>query len=216
MAPSISLVTAIYGDYDYLNPLPDTHGFDRAICVTDDPELEADGWEIVHLYSEDAPIVAAKYPKMKPFDFVTTDVAVWLDANFIVHDRGWRDFCLESLGENDLVAWPHPEPRDCLYQEAQYCQDWPKYAKYPIRGQTAHYRREGMPFKFGLWACGGIVWRNNETARRFGHEWLAQQHCWSIQDQVSFPYVVWKVEPKLGTFPAHEFLNPYLSYVGHK
>jgi hypothetical protein len=213
---SVALVTAIYGDYDYLQPLPESHGFTRAICVTDNPELDAPGWEVVHSPSEAEPILAAKWPKMKPFDFVTEDVAVWLDASFIVQDRGWRDFCVESLGGSDVVAWAHPEARDCLYQEAEYCQDWEKYKRYDIRKQTEHYRADGMPERFGLWACGALVWRNTQEAKKFGSLWLVHQSRWSIQDQISFPYLVWKQNIKLGTFPAHEFLNPYLTYVGHK
>jgi hypothetical protein len=216
VAPSVALVTAIYGDYDYLQPLPDSHGFSRAICVTDNPELTAPGWEMVYKPSGAPPILAGKYPKMKPFDFVTEDIAVWLDGSFIVHDRGWRDFCVESLGDSDVVAWAHPEARDCLYQEAEYCQDWEKYREYDIRKQTAHYRADGMPEGFGLWACGGLVWRNTQAAKKFGSLWLVHQSRWSVQDQISFPYLVWKQNIKLSTFPAHQFLNPYLTYVGHK
>ena len=213
---SVALVTAIYGDYDVLQPLPDSHGFDRAVCVTDNPHLEAKGWEIIHLPSDLEPILAAKYPRMLPFDFVTTDLAVWVDGSFRVKDRGWRDFCVESVEGVDIVAWPHPEARNCLYQEAEYCQDWPRYARYDIRGQVADYRAQGMPEGFGLWASGCLVWRNTETARNFGNAWLYQMERWSIQDQISFPYLLWAMKPTFRAFPAHEFLNPYIDYVGHK
>jgi hypothetical protein len=211
-----ALVTAIYGDYDALQPLPDTHGFDRAICVTDNPGLEAAGWEVLCKPTGEAPILAAKLPKMRPFDFVTEDVAVWLDGSFIVKDRGWRDFCVNAVEGVDLVAWPHPDTRGCLYKEAAFCDWWPRYQPYPIREQVEHYRSEGMPEGFGLWACGGLVWRNSDGAKAFGEAWLQEQYAWSIQDQVSFPYLLWKLKPRFRAFPAHQFLNPYLDYVGHK
>jgi hypothetical protein len=210
----VALVTAIYGDHDSLKPLPVAHGFDDAVCVTD-TDLDGHGWRVVVDPSGDNPRLAAKRPKMKPFEYVDADVAVWIDAAFQI-SNGFRDFCIESLGDNDVVVWEHPEDRDCLYKEASYCQDWPKYSSSPIRAQTEHYRSEGMPEGFGLWACGAIVWRNNEPARMFGDAWLDENHRWSIQDQVSFPFLVWKLMPRLGVFPAHEFRNPYLQWHSHK
>jgi DNA polymerase-1 len=59
-----------------------------------------------------------------------------------------------------------------------------------------------MPEGFGLWACGAIVWRNSDKARQFGHAWHEENVRWSIQDQVSFPYLVWKLRPNFGVFPA--------------
>jgi hypothetical protein len=72
-----------------------------------------------------------------------------------------------------------------------------------------------MPEGFGLWACGAIVWRNSDKARRFGFAWHEENVRWSIQDQVSFPYLVWKLNPNFGVFPAREFHNPYLTWWGH-
>lgn len=212
---TLALVTAIYGGHDRLRPLPAGHGFDDAVCITDDPTLEADGWRVVLLPSTKPPRLAAKYPRMQPFDFVDTDVAVWLDAAFEVVSQDFKQFCTEAVKGKDLVAWDHPENRQCLYTEAAYCQDWPKYASQPIREQTAHYRGLGMPENFGLWACGTIAWRNTEQAKQFGLAWLEENKQWSIQDQVSFPFLLWKLQPRFGVFPAHEFDNHYLKWHQH-
>jgi hypothetical protein len=154
---------------------------------------------------------------MLPFDYVKSGMAVWIDAAFEITGEGFREFCEQALGDKDLVVWEHPDSwnRSCLYDEANYCQDWPKYASWPIRNQTTHYRAEGMPEKFGLWACGAIVWRNSDKARSFGHAWHEENLRWSIQDQVSFPYLVWKLKPNFGVFPSREFHNPYLTWWKH-
>jgi hypothetical protein len=73
-----------------------------------------------------------------------------------------------------------------------------------------------MPENFGLWACGGLVWRNSQPAIDFGIGWYSHQWTYSIQDQISFPFILKAIPLKLGTFPAHQFLNPYLRYIGHK
>ena len=211
------LVTALYGDFEPVRPLRPDHGFDDAVCFTDDPELVAEGWRVVVLPSDHHPRLAAKLPKMLPFDLVKAGVVVWIDAAFEVVSPDFRAFCEEALAERDFVVWEHPDlwHRSDLYQEAAFCQDWPKYNQWPIREQVAHYRAEGVPEGSGLWACGAIAWRNNDSARRFGYAWHQENLRWSIQDQVSFPYLVWKLQPNFGVFPAHEFRNPYLTWREH-
>jgi len=209
----VALVTAVYGGYDRLRPLPDGHGFDVAVCVTDDPDLTVDGWSMRLVPSREIPILAAKRPKMLPFDFVDTDVAVWLDANAEVVDPTFREFCLATDG--DVVAWTHPEGRTCLFQEVAYCAHWPRYAPFPMVEQAAAYRAEGMPERFGLFACGTLVWRRTDAAVAFGRAWLEEQYRWSIQDQVSFPYLLWRTGIRFGTFPADELNNRWLQWHSH-
>lgn len=213
-----ALITAIYGGYDIPKPLLEGHGFDRAVCITDNPDLEAQGWEIIYRHSFGMqPRLAAKYPKMKPWDFIDADLYVWLDGAFQVTSGQFRAFAEDSVADQDFAVWEHPDRwhRNCLYDEAALCQDWPKYQNYPIRAQTAAYRKEGMPEGFGLWACGTIAWRNNDKAKEFGSLWLEENIKWSIQDQVSFPYLVWKHKPNFGIFDGHEFQNEYLLWYNH-
>lgn len=212
---AVTLVTSIYGGFDMLWPLPEGHGFDRAVCVTDDPALAADGWETLVVPSDEHPRLAAKRAKMLPFEFVDTDMAVWLDGSAQVVDATFSAFCLDAADGVDLVAWNHPEDRNCLYQEAAYCWGWDKYRQWPIREQTEHYRAEGMPERFGLWACGTLVWRDTEAARTFGAAWWRENTRWSIQDQVSFPYLLWRLQPKFATFPADELDNRWLTWHRH-
>jgi hypothetical protein len=211
---AVTLLTSIYGGFDVLRPLPDGHGFDRAVCVTDDGSLGADGWETVVVPSEAHPRLASKRPKMLPFEFCDTDLAVWLDGSAQVISTGFAGFCVDAAAGADLVAWDHPEDRDCLFQEVDYCWHWEKYRDWPLREQAARYRAEGMPERFGLFACGTLVWRDTPAAREFGEAWFAEQQV-AIQDQVSFPYLLWKMRPRFGTFPANELNNPYLFWHRH-
>jgi hypothetical protein len=69
------------------------------------------------------------------------------------------------LQDHELVLTDHPEDRDCAYQEAEHCWDWPKYRDEPLREQVAQYRSEGMPEHFGLWAAGCIARRHTVAMR---------------------------------------------------
>lgn len=215
----LALVTAIYGGYDKLKPLMPNHGFKKAICVTDDPELSGENWEIVLKPAHSMhPRLAAKYPKFQPFDFVDADVCVWLDGSFEIKSDKFKDFCEYSIKDFDFVVWSHPDRRmrNCLYDEATLAQDWPKYRAYPIRQQTDAYRADEMPSNFGLWACGTILWKNNDNAKRFGKIWLEENIKWSIHDQISFPYLVWKHKPNFGEFEAHEYDNEFIEWFNHR
>lgn len=40
----VGIVTGVYGSYDPIRDLPENHGFDDAVIVTDDPNVGGIGW----------------------------------------------------------------------------------------------------------------------------------------------------------------------------
>lgn len=213
----LTLVTAVYGDYDDIAPLPADHGFDDAVLVTGSPDLAVPGWRTVYVPGTGRHRLDAKTPKLAPWRFMETDASVWIDGSAEVVDGGLRAW-IDEHPLAELRAWPHPEPRSCLYDEATYCQDWPKYAREPLREQTASYRAAGMPEQFGLWACGTLYWRHTARAKAFGEAWLLEQYRWSIQDQVSLPFLLWSRAGQIdfGPFAGHEYANPFLRWRPHR
>ena len=81
-----ALMTAIYDGYDTLKDFTTQDVDDvEAICVTDDPLLHSEQWNVVY---EPRPWVhpnrAAKSPKMCPWRYTDADVVVWADASLII------------------------------------------------------------------------------------------------------------------------------------
>jgi len=218
---SLGIITAIYGNYDQLRPLPESHGFDQALCITDNPNLAASGWLTVYEPQPNIhPRLAAKPPKMTPWRWLETTTSCWVDGSWTIVGSRFRAFIEPHLEENDLTAWRHPDSldRDCLYQEAALCWDWVKYRGSPLREQVAHYRAMGMPEHYGLFAASVLAWRHSNAAKSFGQAWLKEQHTWSIQDQVSLPYLLWSNTDEdftFGTFHAAEYDNPWLIWNEH-
>lgn len=215
---NIALVTAIYGGYDTLHPLPAGHGFDDAVCVTDDPMMAADGWRtVVEPHPHMPPRLAAKQAKCQPWRYTPMPASVWIDGSAEVTGPGLRAAADHLLPTHDLVVFAHPEPRHDAYEEAEFCRDWPKYAGWPIREQMKHYRKEGLPVGSGLWACGVIGRRHTRRIQRFGDEWLDEQMRWSIQDQLSFPYLVWRDDLTVRTWgpPLWGPGNPWIRWHAH-
>lgn len=210
----VAIVTGVYGNYDPVRNLPHNHGFDDAVCVTDDPSIVANGWRVVHRPSSLPSRMACKLPKMMPWNFTDCDAAVWIDASFSINSS-LSDFVRPQLEENDFIVFNHPENRDCIVQEMEHCYSWLKYKDYPMREQVQSYMSEGMPEHYGLWAAGMVGWRFTEQAKQFGKLWYAENASWSIQDQISLPYLLWKHKRIPGIWQCHEFNNPHVVYHYH-
>ena len=206
----MALITACYGAYDPVRPLPEWHGFDDAVCVTDDASIVGDGWRVHVEPRGEHPRLAAKRPKMLPWLFTDCDAAVWLDASFEITSPRFHSWALQHLERDDFVVWVHPEGRIDFADEAEICWDWPKYAGYDIRGQVQAYLADGMPRGWGLFACGTLGYRFTPEVKALGAAWYAEQEEWSIQDQVSLPYLLWRTGLPFGHWQGNEYENPYL------
>lgn len=121
----------------------------------------------------------------------------------------------ERLQAHELVLWDHPEDRDCFRQEALVCHDWTQYRDEPLLEQVASYLEQGMPEHFGLWAAGCVARRHTERMRDFGDAWLSEMARWSVQDQVSLPYLLWRDGITPGTFGLDQFDNDLVAWLPH-
>ena len=76
-----------------------------------------------------------------------------------------------SLGPNGFSMFIHPD-RNCIYDEAELCHDFPKYREFPLLEQVDHYRKEGYPKQNGLMAAGIIVRdMNRKKLTTINKEW---------------------------------------------
>lgn len=201
----------MYGGYDTVKPaLPQSAVDVEWICVTDDPDIEADGWTVVY---EPQPGVhpnrAAKRPKFLPWEYTVADASVWIDASFrVASDR----FVVDALSLADPIAqFVHPW-RDCIYDEMTASIGLRKYFGEPIEAQVEQYRSSGHPEHWGLWATGVIARRHTDRVRTLGLQWLSQVNAWSFQDQISHPRVLREAGLRPSPLPGTHFANPWLSY----
>jgi hypothetical protein len=210
-----ALVTAVYGGYDTPKPLPADHGFDDAVFVTDRP-VEVEGWRVVVDPRPDAhPRLAAKRPKCLPWEYVIADRSVWIDGAYAVVSNDFRRAVDSHLDRHPLVVWTHPEQREGPWAEANFCCSWDKYRDWPVLEQATHYREQGLPDDYGLWACGTVARRHDAAERELGAAWMAEMDRWGIQDQVSLPFLLWQRDRKPGTWDVPQWSNPWLQWFAH-
>jgi hypothetical protein len=208
----LAAVCAIYGGYDLIPPVPE--GVDDAVLVTDVPVRS--GWRNVVEPSTAHPRLAAKRPKARPDLYTDCEASLWLDGSAYVLSDRFIPLVRTKLEQHELVLWEHPEDRDCLVDEARVCHDWPQYRDEPLLAQADHYLSQGMPRNFGLWAAGSIARRHSDRMRRFGDAWLEEMSRWTIQDQVSLPFLLWRDDIEHGGFGLQQFDNDLIAWLPHR
>jgi hypothetical protein len=113
-----------------------------------------------------------------------------------------KEFVTEILSflKNGFVVSPHFDDKNCAYIEATIRPK--KYQNEPLDEQIESYKKEGFPQNLGLYEC-GISARdmNNQDVKKLGELWHEQNLNWSYQDQVSFPYCLWKTQYKPDVLP---------------
>jgi alkaline ceramidase TOD1/glycosyltransferase MUCI70-like protein len=208
-------LSAIFANYDTPKPPRQQDGAEvEWLMVTDDPALDAPGWEVVYEPARPGmhPNRQAKYPKMTPWCYTDAAASVWVDASFQVTSP---TFVADVLAcARPLAQFEHPW-RSCCLDEAVASAPIPKYAGEPIVDQAAYYRARGMPEGWGLFATGVIARRHDDPrVIALGEQWLAECHRWSFQDQVSEPFVLRNVGLRPTALPGTHLANPWLSYQG--
>lgn len=185
---TVTILSAAFGAYDQ-PAIPPRQDIDvRWVMVTDGQVDVPAPWEhVIEPRPELHPRLAAKQPKCLPWWYADSDVIIWLDASAEIYRTDFARMCVQALGDADVAQWVHPQ-RDCIVPEAQVSATMAKYAGLPVHAQVDHYLRDGHPEHYGLWATGCTVWSAGQADA--GATWLAEQHRWTYQDQLSWPVVV--------------------------
>jgi hypothetical protein len=211
---SIALITSLYGDLDTLKDPPVMDGVDDYIAVTD-RQHDAGLWRQVieprrHLSNR----LCSKIPKCLPHLYTNADHIVWIDASATVR-RDAAQWAVEFIQGGQLAQFSHPE-RQCLADEATVSATLRKYAGLMVVEQATHYMKTGMPQGWGLWATGIMARRNDFWSRGFGEAWLHEQTLWSYQDQVSQPYVLWRMKERPAHLDGSLWHDPHIQFGGHR
>lgn len=194
---SLVLYSAHYGTADSFNAGV-FGGFQtcRRVIFTDREDLRLPGVEVIHdpLDGLD-PARASRRAKLRPhLHFPDAEWSIWLDNK----SRLRRD-PLELLAacraeaEADFYAFRHFR-RDCVYDELQTAWENGLDDYRILKERERTYRGEGMPRHAGLIEGHFLLRRHNAPAlARFGERWFEHVLRYSRRDQISFPYLAWRL-----------------------
>ena len=200
------IYTFIIGNYDNLNkPTSTTPGWDY-ICVTDNPNLKSDIWDIILIDEEDKKIEPAKRRAMslmighrkylpKHYDVVVTiggQCVINIDLNDLLTKYGYDE-------SYDACLCEHPN-RNCVYDEGatviQVNRDTPER----VNKHLQIYEEMGYPHKNGLYTSGMMIINNNsKNIHAYYDQWLSDyQSLPSVRDQMTMNYSEWRLNKDKG------------------
>lgn len=211
----VTVVTSIYGGVDPLRAHPEQTVPCDWVAVVDQEMPTSGPWrQVVEPRPHMQPRLAAKYAKLFPHVYAPdADVTIWIDGGAMLVSSDFVAACLDALADGHRAQWVHPE-RDCIYPEADVTIRMEKYGAQPVREQVTWYRLTGHPEHWGLWATGCIVRRGIDPVDDL---WLNEMMRWTVQDQLSLPYVLRRSGSALPKpMPGNLWHNPWVSWMGHK
>ncbi len=226
------IYTACFGDHDQPVDIPDLDHVADLVCFTDDPTLQArlPHWRVFLRRSVfRTPRMDAKWLKMSACHlFPDRQWSIYIDSSVRVKEPHLMlQRCHYALGGThgvqgvnpgvSIALFEHPEdPQRSLEAEAVFSMTMPKYAGEPCVEQVAHYRQAGFLAddpSYRLYAGGCIARCHTVQIALFEKAWFDECVHWSVQDQLSLPYVLRQLSITPGIIPGSIYDNEFLMRV---
>lgn len=201
LASPIVVYTVIFGGKDILHDVKQEDNV-RYVCFTDTC-ITSTTWEIVQVQlssMQDTPRKTARWYKTHPHVlFPNTRITIWKDAHLTMTQPVVE--YVKLLGKHDFALMKHPR-RGCIYEEAEECKRLGLDNVHTINKQMTEYRKTSFPPNLGLVETGCLVSRNTPERNQFFDTWWNEINTQSVRDQLSFNYVMWKLDMKFSIIPA--------------
>jgi hypothetical protein len=200
----VAVYTSIYrssGLYDILHPpvCVDKH-FDY-FCFTPHSSIKLDGWHTIKTAwtAGITPRMQAKEYKIFPDRYLKGyNFSIWLDGSFAI--RGdLRKLLMKTMEKEEMPFVFFRNYQDnCAYDSAAFCMRNHIGNTNKIKDQLTEYEAKRFPENFGL-PMGGMLYRqHNEPSVQIAMElWWDELQRHSERDQLSLPYVLWKLGDKI-------------------
>jgi hypothetical protein len=241
----IAVITSIYGNYDNLKThnIPGADQVDW-FCFTDNKNISSNQWKIIntpyHLNDPDSEtykkyknfysnidknqksnvynMMCAKYYKMKAhhIDILQDyDYYVWIDGSIILRPDFIKNV-LKLCDNYNLINFKHSE-RNNIKDEYKLSITMIKYKDQDLTTQYKTYIDSGFKDDVGLFENTISIRKNTSIINKIYDEWWIHNLKYSYQDQISYPYVLWKFNYKPDyIINENVFNNNNYSYVNRK
>lgn len=197
----IVVYTCIAGEYDKVSePLYKNDNVEYVIYTNSKEELIQ--WKKrdipLKLKEINSNILINRYIKLHPHElFEEYDYSIYIDGN-IRSMSDLSDFTRAINEKSGLAMFKH-HTRNCIYIEEKVCNIYGKGNKEKLHKQTQKYKKEGFPENYGMLEGNIIVTdlKNKKSNEILGKWWNEFEKSESLRDQMSLPYVLWKLGYKI-------------------
>lgn len=151
------------------------------------------------------------------------DYYVWTDSTIHIVKSKALEYAINSLGTADICLFHHPE-RTTVKQEVDYVEHQmaignkymiSRYEGERMRDQLNHYYKDESYVDDLLVATGCFIYSKRLVENRnynLMKEWFYHNAYWSIQDQISFPYLLKKFQVDYNWFDTGIYDNPFFRF----
>jgi len=217
----IAVITSIYGDYDNLkihNNVINSNLVDW-YCFTDNTKIinsnKKTMWKIIttpyHLingndeykkyknYYDNVDkktynMMSAKYYKIKTHEIDILqkyDYYIWIDGSIFLRDNFINNMLSLINNGHKLINFKH-SARNNVKDEVSYSNQIQKYKNQFLKSQFLKYLKDKFPDNIGLFEKTVFVKKNENKINNLFDDWWIENLKFSYQDQISYPYVLWK------------------------
>lgn len=177
-----AIYTVLIGGYDNINSAPDYVGWD-CFLFTDLDITEPKGWKIIKINDDLEPKKLSRKIKILGHKYLPDyDLLCYIDCNIT----------LGKKPPSHPLYVRHPS-RNTVTAECERVILIGKDKKSIVLKQLDSYTSKGFPDNFGLFQNGFFIRENNTETNLIYDFWWDEVKKHSYRDQISFPYVLWKL-----------------------
>lgn len=216
-----AIYTAIVGDYDeILQPEVVDNRFDYILFSNDIKEPKVGVWQVRPInYHNDIQTKIARWVKTHPEELLSEyDCSVWMDANVRIKTTYTYTRSVELYFSDVKISTVKHPNRDDIYAECGevlvYCLEKERV----VFDWINILRKDGYPRKSGLYETNLLYRKHCSSIENMDALWWNYIEEYSRRDQLSFNYVLWKLQIECVDFlPAGQaaWNSPDYVYVAH-
>ncbi len=158
-----------------------------------------------------------RYIKMHPHEFLPDyDVTVYVDGNIQIVGDLYVLIHTALDSPEGIFTYKHML-RSCVFAEAAACAHYSHDWLWTIASQMRRYSMEGYPVDNGLFEANVIIRKNTVNICRLMDTWWCEYRSGAKRDQLSLPYVAWRLGIPLGALGKSDprFVHHYFRLVDH-
>lgn len=203
----IAVITANFGNYDSFkepNNIKNVELFDW-FYFTDNTEITSNIYKIItksYHSEQNKNVLKAKYYKVQhhQIDFLNKyEYIIWHDASLNIQNTNFVHDILKLISsEPNMILFTHP-CRKTVKEEVTILNTIKKFKDQDFTNQFEIYIKNGFIDDAGLYAMGFFCRKIEPIINKLFDEWFTEINTYTVRDQVSFPYLLWKnkVEPAI-------------------
>ena len=218
MKNKICVYTCITGSYDNLKEISNIEKGIDYYCFTNNKKIKSNTWNVIYINDNNlTDIQLARKIKILGHPKINNkyEIYVWMDG-IIFFNKSIKQFISKYLGKNDyFVAFKH-NCRNSIKEECLACIESGKENISNVKKILSFYEKENYKFDNNLIESTVFIKRgNNKIIKETMKLWFYMIMNYSIRDQLSFNYCIFKTDMKVKWINENVWNNKWFSWNNH-